>query len=208
MISTVDRPLAGPLKSGQFARVVVASLLVFTVAACGSKTERQLAQDELTAGLAAASAGKSGEAVQHYQACIKHESTNKFCLYNLGVHAQLEGRSTEAESDYRLAITQDANFGVAIFNLALIRRDAGSTAEAISLFRTYVGLEPTDPDGHLNLGLLLRSIGNVDDANRELAEAVRLKPDLVIPGPSNTPSASPSESPSASPSPNKPTKTP
>src|SRR6266542_2390903 len=120
-------------------RLIVTSLVLFAlVAGCGGRTEEQLAQDELNAGLAASAAGNTDQAVAHYTACLKHDSLNQFCVYNLGVIAMRAGRTQEAENDYRLALLIDPDFPSALFNLAYVQSGKNipaATQEAIELYR-------------------------------------------------------------------------
>ena len=113
--------------------IVLALASLTLVAACAGKTAEQLATDELNAGLAAQNQGDINGAAAHYKACLKHDSLNEFCIYDLGVIAQNANRALEAENDYRLALLIDPNFSSAVFNLAILRTSAGSTVEAIQL---------------------------------------------------------------------------
>jgi len=166
------------------------------MAGCGGGSEAQKALDELNAGLASSSQGKTDEAVAHYKACLKHESLNEFCIYNLGVIAQNAGRALEAENDYRLALLIDPEFPSALFNLAIVRTDAGSIAEAMDIYRRYIEVRPDDASGHLNLGLLLRANGMVQEGELELAKAKVLDPNVTIPTfqPETTAGPTPGES--------------
>ncbi|MEX2136631.1 MAG: tetratricopeptide repeat protein [Chloroflexota bacterium] len=155
--------------------------LVVLMTGCGGGSEGQKALDELNAGLASSSQGKTDEAVAHYKACLKHEPLNQFCIYNLGVIAQNAGRAFEAENDYRLALLIDPEFPSALFNLAIVRTDAGSISEAMDIYRRYIDVRPDDASGHLNLGLLLRANGQVEEGALELAKAKALDPNVSIP---------------------------
>lgn len=171
--------------------------LAFVAAACGGKSETQLAADELAAGLTSHNAGNLTDATTHYQACLKHEATNKYCLFDLGVISQTQNQTSQAENYYRQALVTDPNYPPAIFNLAILRTGLGDTAGAIALYRQYVQLDPTNAGGHLNLGLLLRATGDQAGAATELAAAIKLNPKLTIPPlDSSAPSLNPSPEPS------------
>jgi tetratricopeptide (TPR) repeat protein len=187
---------AGP---SRFGRIAFAALLILALAACSTKTEAQLASDELTAGLQAHFAEKIDEASAHYKECLKHDPVNKFCLFNLGVIAQAQGRPLEAENYYRLSIVQDPNFTNPLFNLAIIQTAAGATQEAIGLYRHVIELEPNNAGAHLNLGLLLLATGDEAAGHREIATAVTLDPSINVPAQTQAPSAVPSSAPSRSP---------
>lgn len=171
-------------------------LIVVLAAACGGRSPAQLANDELEAGLAAVQSGDRPSAVAHYEACLRHEPQNKYCLYNLGVHAGLDGRIDEAQTYYENVLVIDPNFPNAIFNLGVIARDRGELDGAGDFFRRYILLVPDDPDGHLSLGLILRRLGQTTEAEAELAEAQRLDPQLVIP---SVPPSEPPQTPAATP---------
>jgi tetratricopeptide (TPR) repeat protein len=180
------------------ALVTFAFALALVAAACGGKSETQLAADELAAGLTSDNAGNQADASTHYLACLKHEPTNKYCLYDLGHIAQTQNQTSQAENYYRQALVQDPNFPAPIFNLAILRTGLGDTAGAIALYKQYVQLNPTDAGGHLNLGLLLRATGDQAGAALELAAAIKLNPKLTIPPlETQAPSAAPSAQPSA-----------
>ena len=160
--------------ASRIGRVLAVTLLLVAVAACGSKSPAEQAQNELQAGLAADAAGNVAEAATHYKACLTFEPTNRYCLYNLGVLAHNAGRLLEAENDYRLALLQDPDFAPALYNLALLRAQLGSTDEAITLYRHLLEVDPANASGHFNLGMALIAIGDVEGGKAELAEACLL----------------------------------
>jgi tetratricopeptide (TPR) repeat protein len=193
----LQTPAAAP-RSHRVGTLVAGLALVVAVAACGGKTEMQLANDALNAGLAASAAGNTEEAKRQYNECLKHDVTNVACHYDLGVIAQLAGDPTTAENQYRLALSTDPNYTPALFNLAILRTGLGDTAEALGLYRKYVTLLPDKADGHLNLGLLLIATGDKSNGDKEIAAAIKIDPTISIPQSSPSPAA-PSERPSASP---------
>jgi tetratricopeptide (TPR) repeat protein len=191
-------------RSGLLGRLLFVALLGLGLVACGgtTKSESQKMSDALQAGLMAQAAGKLDEAAKDYKECLKHDSLNTTCLYDLGTVYQAQNLPVAAENAYRLTLIVDPNYSPAVFNLAIIRTKAGSSAEAITLYRQYITLMPNDPNGHFNLGLLLNATGNPTEGGAEIAEALRLDPTLSsrLPTPAPTPSAGPSSSPGASPS--------
>ena len=196
--------LSGRPGRRSLALVALALSLLFVTAACGGKSETQLAADELAAGLTSHNAGNLADATTHYQACIKHEATNKYCLFDLGVIAQTQNQTSQAENYYRQALVTDPNYPPALFNLAILRTGLGDTQGAIALYKQYVVLTPSAAGGHLNLGLLLRASGDQAGAATELAAAIKLNPKLTIPPlastePSTAPSTEPSSGASAEP---------
>ncbi|MDP9247037.1 MAG: tetratricopeptide repeat protein, partial [Candidatus Dormibacteraeota bacterium] len=185
------RPARRALITGNSRILPMAVTLFMMLAACSSKSPADKAGDELQAGLAASAAGNVDEATTHYKACIALDSTNKYCIFDLGVIAQTANRLLEAENDYRLALLLDPDFAPALYNLAILRTATGGLDEAIALYRHLIEVDPTNASGHFNLGLALAASGDIEGGQKELAEGVRLNPALVIPSPLPGPSGSP-----------------
>jgi tetratricopeptide (TPR) repeat protein len=182
-------------------RLLTGVVMIAVLVGCAGKTEAELATEELNAGLAASAANQEDQAKAHYEACLKHNPQNEFCIYNLGVIADRNGNALEAEIAYRQALLINPTFPSAMFNLAVLRAAAGSNDEAMALYRKFIELRPEVAGGHLNLGLLLRAAGQIEEGDKELAEAVRLDPSIILPSfpaPSASPTSKPSESPAAS----------
>lgn len=177
-------------------RGVVALLFGAVMISCGSpNTAATTAEDALSRGLQAHTAGKFDEAAAAYFETLAKDPKNKFGFYNLGVIAQGQNRPAAAESYYRLALEQDASMGSALFNLAILRTQAGANQEAADLYRRVIAIDPNYAAAHFNLGLVLRLLGQNAEAQQELATAQRLDARLVAPSPSASPA------PRASPSP-------
>ena len=182
--------------------LILALTAALLLSAC-TKSEVQQAGDALQAGITAYNAKDYTTAVKEWQECLKHDSLedNKKCYYNIGLVYQNNNQLALAENEYRLALSLDPNYGPALFNLAIARVALGDNTEAISLYRTYVSVLPNDPNGHLNLGLLLRQTGDVSGGNAELAIALQLNPQLIIPSPAPTATPQPTPTPSNTPEP-------
>ena len=170
-VSRLSRP-------SMLGRAVAVVLLAVCISACTSKSDAQLASDALQAGVTAQASGKLDQAATDYTDCIKHDSGNKFCLYDLGTVEQAQGDPVAAEADYRLALVSDPNYAPAIFNLAILRAQVGASAEAIGLYQEYVKLKPNDAAGHFNLGLLLNQTGDTTEGTAQVAQALALDPSL------------------------------
>jgi tetratricopeptide (TPR) repeat protein len=201
MIRVLTPPAGRP--APRLSGLAAALALVVAVAACGGKTETQLANDALNAGIAAHTSGNIEEAKKQYNECLKHDPTNKVCHYDLGLIAQTAGDATTAENEYRLSLSADPNYTPALFNLAILRAGLNDTTEAIALYRRYVAILPDDAGGHLNLGLLLIAIGDKINGDKEIARAIQLDPKISVPqsSPAPTQSVTPSEGPSQTPKP-------
>ena len=177
---------------------VIAFLFGATLLSCGSpgtSGTTGTADDALSRGLQAHTAGKLDEATTAYFETLAKDPKNKFAFYNLGVIAQGQSRPAAAESYYRLALEQDAKMTSALFNLAILRAVAGANQEAADLYRRVIAVEPNNAAAHFNLGLVLRLLGQTAEAQTELATAQRLDAKLVAPSPSATPARQASPSP-------------
>lgn len=185
---------------GSRTRLVAALTFGVLLIACGSPSTSGTtgtADDALSRGLQAHTAGKFDEATAAYFETLAKDPKNKFAFYNLGEIAQRQNRPAAAESFYRLALEQDPKMTSALFNLAIVRTNAGANQEAVELYRRVIAVEPNNAAAHFNLGLVLRLLGQNAEAQTELATAQRLDAKLVAP----TPSASPARQASPSPSP-------
>lgn len=178
-------------------RRFVALLFGAVLVSCGSpgSSGTGTAEDALSRGLQAHTAGKFDEATTAYFEVLAKDPKNKFAFYNLGVIAQGQNRAAAAESYYRLTIEQDARMGSALFNLAILRGQAGANQEAAELYRRVIAIDPNYAAAHFNLGLVLRLLGQNAEAEQELATAQRLDAKLVAPSPSASPARQASPSP-------------
>lgn len=177
----------------------IALLLAAVMISCGgpatTSTTGGGADEALSRGLQAHTAGKFDEATVAYFETLAKDPKNKFAFYNLGEIAQRQNRASAAEAYYRLALEQDAKMTSALFNLAIVRTNAGATQEAVDLYRRLIAVEPTNAAAHFNLGLVLRLLGQNAEAQQELATAQSLDPKLVAPSPSASPARQASPSP-------------
>ena len=185
---------------GSMTRRLAALIFGALMISCGSPSTSGTtggADDALSRGLQAHTAGKFDEATAAYFETLAKDPKNKFAFYNLGEIAQRQNRPAAAESFYRLALEQDPKMTSALFNLAILRTNAGANLEAVDLYRRVTAAEPNNAPAHFNLGLVLRLLGQTAEAQTELATAQRLDAKLVAPSPSASPArqASPSPSP-------------
>jgi tetratricopeptide (TPR) repeat protein len=97
---------------------------------------------------------------------------------NLGVSLVDEQRFDEAESHFTEAVRLKPNYADALVNLGISWDRKGRREEAFELFETAARTRPTAL-AHYNLGNLLLRQGKVDEAGRQFAAALRLKPSLA-----------------------------
>lgn len=171
---------------GRLIALVVGAVMI----SCGSPSTSTIsgtADDALSRGLQAHTAGKLDEATAAYFETLMKDPTNKFAFFNLGEIAQRQKRPVAAEAYYRLALDQDPKMTTALYNLAILRSDSGANQEAADLYRRVIAVEPNNAAAHFNLGFALRLLGQNAEAQQEFAIAQRLDPKLVAPSPAASP---------------------
>jgi tetratricopeptide (TPR) repeat protein len=188
----IDHTLSSMIR--RFAVVAMSALMISCASPSTSGTSGG-ADDPLSRGLQAHSAGKFDEATAAYFETLAKDPKSKFAFYNLGEIAQRQNRPTAAESYYRLALDQDPRMTSALFNLAILRTNAAAHQEAADLYRKVIAVEPNNAPAHFNLGLVLRLLGQNAEAEQELTTAQRLDAKLVAPSPSASPARQASPSP-------------
>jgi DNA-binding transcriptional MerR regulator len=82
-------------------------------------------------------AGRTREAMEHYIAAIRLQSSDPTAAFNLGTALEELGRWGEAMAAYEQAIEVDGRFADAHFNLARLSDQLGRRAEAIRHLRAY-----------------------------------------------------------------------
>lgn len=115
-------------------------------------------------GVALVDAGRTKEAIAHYQAAIKINPYNDKAHSNLGLALAAEGNITQAITHYRAALDFNPNNDVAHSNIgsALVR--AGKYEEAADHYRTAIKLNLNFDDAHYNFANLLMKQGKIEEA--------------------------------------------
>jgi tetratricopeptide (TPR) repeat protein len=170
---------------GRLARALSVALLAVALVGCGlgssGATPTPGANDALSQGLAAHTAGKLDDAISLYFQALSKDPTNQFALFNLGQIEHTKNHLVAAEAWYRLALQSDPAMPSALYNLALVRQAVGDSIESASLLRGLIRTDPNNALAHYNLGIALRSLGQTADAATEFATAQRLDARLVTP---------------------------
>jgi serine/threonine protein kinase/tetratricopeptide (TPR) repeat protein len=118
----------------------------------------------LNLGLALERLGRLAEAQAAFRRGIALQPDNATFHSALGNALNAQGKKAEAEAAYRKAS----------------EIEQGKKARAEAACRKAVDICPDDPVAHFNLGNTLRSVpGHVDEAIRELRDAIRLKQDYA-----------------------------
>jgi len=124
-------------------------------------------------------AGRTGEAIEHYQEALRINPGFVDAYDNLGLALANQGRTADAIALYSEVLRRKPNDADAHNNLGKILAEQGKTADAAAHFAEAVRLRPQFSEGHNNLANARASEGKMDQAIAEYTEALRLKPDFA-----------------------------
>ncbi len=136
---------------------------------------------ETNYGFFLVNAGRTSEAVSHFEKSLALRPDNVPALLNLGRVAEQRGSLGEAAARLRDAYRVDPTDVAVLVNLATVEVKLGHPAAAIPLYEEALRLGT--PDAHLahnGLGVALMNQGRVAEAAEEFREALRLKPDYAF----------------------------
>jgi len=136
-----------------------------------------LAHDNL--GVILAKAGKTPEAIGHFEEAVRLKPDFTEAQYNMGLAMAQAGKNEEALGHYEQALQSRPNFAEAHFNTGIILTRLGRTTEAIGHFEEAVKLKPDFVEAHYNLGLALAKVERMPEALNHWEKAVQLKPDFA-----------------------------
>jgi tetratricopeptide (TPR) repeat protein len=123
-------------------------------------------------------AGRTSEAVAHFEASLKLKPDNVPALLNLGRVAEQRGRLGEAAARLRAAYAVDPSDVAVLVNLATVDVKLGHPDAAIPLYEEALRLGTAQAHlAHNGLGVALMNQGRVSEAAGHFREALRLKPD-------------------------------
>lgn len=123
-------------------------------------------------------AGRTSEAVAHFETSLKLKPDNVPALLNLGRVAEQRGSLGEAAARLRAAYAVDPADSAVLVNLATVNVKLGRPDEAIPLYEEALRLGTAEAHlAHNGLGVALMRRGKVAEAAEEFRTALRLKPD-------------------------------
>ena len=123
-------------------------------------------------------AGRTGEAVGHFEKSLALKPDNVPALLNLGRVAEQRGSLGEAAARLKAAYAIDPTDRAVLVNLATVDVKLGRPDEAIPLYEEALRLGMADAYlAHNGLGVALMNKGRVAEAAAHFREALRLKPD-------------------------------
>ncbi|XP_032222074.1 protein O-mannosyl-transferase TMTC1 [Nematostella vectensis] len=114
------------------------------------------------------------EAVQLFQAAIKHDPAHSNSYFNLGVRFGNLGMLDKAESALQEAIRQRPGYLDAMMNLAGILSDQGKKVKADEIYRQVIDMSPSNADAYNNYGVFLAKIGDINGALAQYQKAIKL----------------------------------
>jgi tetratricopeptide (TPR) repeat protein len=121
--------------------------------------------------------GKSDQAEASFRRAVELDSEFASALYNLGALQLNSGRPAEAVASLEVAASivtthYDTQFSLAVALAQLKRFEAAHVVA-----KSAVQLRPQQARARVLWARILRDLGRVEEARRELAEAIRLDPD-------------------------------
>lgn len=131
-------------------------------------------------GLRLSAAGRTPQAIAHFEQAVHLKSDHPALHYNLGLAYQQSMRFVDAIVAYGRALDLAPEFFEAWFNLAKAARSASHLELSLRAARTAVGLRPQDPEAHLALSETLRALGDSSGAQEALSQAVATHVKRVI----------------------------
>jgi tetratricopeptide (TPR) repeat protein len=132
-------------------------------------------------GLDLAGAGRTAEAIEHYQEALKIDPNYSSAHNNLGVILDETGRTEEAIKHYRDALRIDPANAKANSNLGIALIETGRPFEAVESFRRALLNDPKNPGIRYNYAVALRAAGKFAEAQIQFEEAGRLRADVAQP---------------------------
>ena len=128
-------------------------------------------------GLSNIHLGRFDEARQNFQAGLKLEPHNNFCLFQLGYIAKLQGNSAEAEATFQKVLRSSPDYPEALLELANLRMESKKFSEAAELLRRYVKVSSSPATGYYKLAMAEKSLHQTAAAERDMAQFQALSKD-------------------------------
>jgi tetratricopeptide (TPR) repeat protein len=136
--------------------------------------KRNALEDHMYLGIAHRYLGRFAEAKADFEAGLKIESRDSFCLFQLGYIAKMQGDTTTAEAFFKRVLRAQPDYPAALLELANLRLDAKRYTEAHELLQRYVKLSSSPATGYYKLAMVEKELRHSKAAEQDLAEFQRL----------------------------------
>jgi protein O-mannosyl-transferase len=132
-------------------------------------------------GLALQQAGRTREAVEHYEQALQIKPDYADAHYNLGIVFFREGKLDDAIGHFEHALRISPDYTKAHYNLGIVFMQEGKLSDAIGHFEEALRIDPDYAKAHANLGTALARMGKNEEAAAQFEQALRINPDLIEP---------------------------
>ncbi len=124
-----------------------------------------------------AAAGRTAEAIPHFEAVLQQRPTDPDANYNLANALLVSGRTTEAIARYEQALRAKPDGAEIHNNLGNALLASGNLSGALTHYTAAVQASPVFAEARANLARALKRAGRTPDAETQLREAHKLAPD-------------------------------
>jgi tetratricopeptide (TPR) repeat protein len=124
-------------------------------------------------------AGRTEEALGHYDTALAIQPDLRDAYYNRGITLRNNGRYAEALADFEAAATLAPDDAHVFVQLGTVLTRLGRPSPALMSYRRAVDLDPSRVDARYSLAVLLAASGKLEEARIELERVVSERPDLA-----------------------------
>ncbi|MGE0133361.1 MAG: tetratricopeptide repeat protein [Blastocatellales bacterium] len=156
-----------------------------------AKLNSDLPRLHYSLGLTHLKLGRNKEALAAFEEERKRQPGDYSTLYYVAYLQEAEGQPDAAKRTLDEALKLQPESIEANALLSKILSKQGKAGEALAPLKRAVAKDPADPIKRYQLGRLYRQLGRAADANREFAEAQRLKDEQLKKDRANTPKPQP-----------------
>jgi Tfp pilus assembly protein PilF len=132
----------------------------------------------LTTGYEQLDAHRTPAARTTFENVLDLDADNVYAHYNLGLIAQAAGQEDAALAEYDAALAVAPEFASALYNKGILTEDEDLDA-AVELYRNALESDPEMAAAQMRLGFALEHLGQQAEAQKHLAEGLRLDPAMA-----------------------------
>ena len=123
--------------------------------------------------------GRTGEAMECYEAAARADPRCARAHLNRGNILFASGHIDEARDAYQLAIASDPDYAAAHFNLANLNYRAGEHEQALRQYEVALRIKPDFAEAFVALGNALGELGRTDEAIESYRRALAIRPNYA-----------------------------